>query len=404
MTIFFKSSSLFLAQVNDQITKIDKFYALEILGFTVGDLLLSFGLVLAAFISHNILAKIIFKQLLKLAQKTKTEYDDRVILSLEIPVSYFIFTFGIYLAIIVFPLETEAHKIYTLAFKGISMFFVIWGILRLVDVASDVFQETTEKKGLSISGFVPLIKKAVRAFIIILGIIIIIDNLGYSVSGFLATLGLGGAAFAFAAKDTIANLYGSVALALDRPFKVGDWITVGNQVDGDVEEIGLRSTKVRTWPKTVISIPNNVLANEIVNNWSRMPKRRVKQIIGITYDSSPENIEGLVEDIKKILMEDQGINNDFTLVNFNDFGESSLNLLVYYFTKTTAWLGYMNIKQRINIKIMHAVKERGLSFAFPTRTLNIDRETEKNFENFSDQNIPQNDTNLPGDHGPTEPY
>ena len=220
----------------------------------------------------------------------------------------------------------------------------------------------------------------------------VIDNLGYSVGGILATLGLGGAAFAFAAKDTIANLYGSMALVLDRPFKTGDWIMVGNKVDGDVEEIGLRSTKVRTWPKTVISIPNHVMANEIINNWSRMPKRRVKQIVGVTYETKPDQIEGLVEDIRLLLREDEGVDQDFILVNFTDFAESSLNILVYYFTKSIAWLEHMDVRQRINCKIMRAVESRGLSIAFPTRTVHIEGDIAESLSG-----------RLPGDSGPTMP-
>ena len=218
---------------------------------------------------------------------------------------------------------------------------------------------------------VPLIKKAIRIFVLLIGIVMVIDNLGYSVGGLLATLGLGGAALAFAAKDTIANLYGSLALVLDRPFKVGDWIMVGKDIDGDVEEIGLRSTKVRTWPKTIMSIPNSVLANETINNWSRMPKRRVKQVIGVTYDTSPDDMDGLVEDIRNLLREDEDIEQEFILVNFTDFGDSSLNILVYYFTKTIQWLDYMDVRQRMNLKIMRAVEQRGLSIAFPTRTVHL---------------------------------
>ena len=200
------------------------------------------------------------------------------------------------------------------------------------------------------------------------------------------------AAFAFAAKDTIANLYGSLALVLDRPFKTGDWIMVGNKVDGDVEEIGMRSTKVRTWPKTVISIPNHVMANEIINNWSRMPKRRVKQIVGVTYETKPDEIEGLVEDLRLLLREDEGVDQDFILVNFTDFAESSLNILVYYFTKSIAWLEHMDVRQRINCKIMRAVESRGLSIAFPTRTVHIEGDIAESLSG-----------RLPGDSGPTMP-
>jgi MscS family membrane protein len=131
---------------------------------------------------------------------------------------------------------------------------------------------------------------------------------------------------------------------------------------------------VRTWAKSQLTIPNKVLANEIIENWSRMPKRRVKQVVGVTYETSPDDMEGLVEDIRRLLREDDGVNQDFILVNFTDFGSSSLDILVYYFTSTTKWLEHMDIRQRINLKIMRAVAERGLSVAFPTRTVYFEGE------------------------------
>ena len=200
------------------------------------------------------------------------------------------------------------------------------------------------------------------------------QNLGYSVSSLLAGLGIGGLAVALAAQETLGNFFGSVSLVADRPFKVGDWIQVGDKVDGDVEAIGMRSTKVRTWSKSLMSIPNKVLANEMIENWSRMPKRRVKQYIGVTYSTPADTMHDLVEDIKLLLRDDEGVQQDFILVNFTDFGDSSLQILVYYFTTTTAWLKHMDIRQRINIKIMKAVEARGASMAFPTRSLHFEGE------------------------------
>ena len=363
--------------------------------YTYGHLLWSFGIILLTFIFRNVLTRQIFARLKQLAARTKSDYDDRLLEALEKPVSLFFLFFGLYLAIAILPIEDELFNFFTLLFRGASTLLVFWGILRFLDVVADIMVKISDLKGSTVGAFVPLIKKAVRVFVIIVGVIMVIDNLGYSVGGILATLGLGGAAFAFAAKDTIANLYGSFALAMDRPFKVGDWIIVGDRVDGDVEEIGLRSTKIRTWPKTVLSIPNNVLANEMINNWSQMPKRRIKQIVGVDYATPTETMAALVEDIRQLLREDEGVNQEFILVNFTDFGESSLNILVYYFTTTTAWLEHMDIRQRVNLKIMDAIAARGSSIAFPTRTVHLEGELLQKL-------VPGG--KLPGDAGPTLPH
>ena len=133
----------------------------------------------------------------------------------------------------------------------------------------------------------------------------------------------------------------------------------------------------------------------MINNWSRMPKRRVKQIIGVDYDTKPETMEALVEDIRGLLREDEGVHQEFILVNFTDFGESSLNILVYYFTKTIAWLEHMDVRQRVNLKIMNVIEARGTSIAFPTRTVHLKGE-------ILEKLAPGG--KLPGDIGPTMPH
>lgn len=377
-------------------TAISEFFAIQIGMFRIGDLLAAFVIILAALLLRGWLARGLFDRLKKLAARTKMEYDDRFLEALEKPIETLILILGLFLAFAVLPMKEEWRALATLAFRGGSLLIVFWGLLRLVDVLVDAATAalgTRETDG-AIHGFAPLIKKTTRIFLVIVAVVMVVDNLGYDIGGILATLGVGGLAFAIAAKDTVANLYGSIALILDRPFKVGDWIQVGDDVDGDVEEIGLRSTKVRTWPKTVISIPNAVLANEKINNWSRMPKRRVKQVIGVSYETSPETMNLLVEDFREILRTDEGVEQSFILVNWTDFGESSLDILVYYFTNTTKWLEYMDVRQRINTKIALAVKARGSSVAFPTRTLYLDGAVARRLSGGAE---------LPSDVGPQGP-
>jgi MscS family membrane protein len=363
--------------------------------FTIGELFLSFGIVLLTILLREFLTRTLFTTLNRLAVKTKFKHDERFLEAFEKPMSAFILVMGIYVATVVLPLSQEWSSVVETLFRGSSIFIVFWGLFRLADVMVDVLAAVSAKTGNdSFRGFGDLVKKSLRVFIIIVGTVMVIDNLGYNIGGILATLGIGGAAFAFAAKDTIANVYGSIALALDRPFQVGDWIQVGSIVDGDVEEIGLRSTKVRTWPKTVISIPNAVLANEMINNWSRMPKRRIKQVVGVTYETSPDTMEEIVEAIRELLRNDEGVNQDFILVNWTDFGGSSLDILVYYFTTTTKWLEHMDIRQRINVKIAKTVAAHGSSVAFPTRTLYLEGDVARQLAGG---------TELPHDAGPQSP-
>ena len=337
-----------------------------------GRLLLSFGIILLTYIARKIVGYLFENWLHRIAEKTSWKFDDKMIPAMRGPVGWMVFVIGMFLALTVLNLSPDWDNTVILAFKAASMVVVFWGLLRSVDVFSETMMEVAEDKEMGVHGFIPIIQKAVRTFLFIIAVIMVAQNWGYSVSSLLAGLGIGGLAVALAAQETLGNFFGSISLIADRPFKVGDWIQVGSKVDGDVEAIGMRSTKVRTWSKSLMSIPNKVLANEIIENWSKMPKRRVKQYIGVTYSTPADSMHDLVQDIKQLLKEDEGVQQDFILVNFTEFGESSLQILVYYFTSTTAWLAHMDIRQRVNIKIMKAVEARGSSMAFPTRSLQFE--------------------------------
>ncbi|HEC13648.1 MAG TPA: mechanosensitive ion channel family protein [Acidiferrobacteraceae bacterium] len=161
-------------------------------------------------------------------------------------------------------------------------------------------------------------------------------------------------------------------LLTDRPFKVGDWIQLDEFIDGDVEEIGFRSTKIRAWDKALISIPNKELAAKVIKNWSRMPKRRVKQVIGMTYSASAEKMEKLVAGIQDLLVTDPQVDQDFIMVRFTDFSAYSLDVLIYYFTKDIGWQAHLLAREHVNFKIMKLVEAMGLEFAFPTQTLHVE--------------------------------
>ncbi len=331
-----------------------------------------FLLLLATFITRKIVVGIYRRWFHRAAEKTSWEFDDKLIPAMTGPIGAMVFVIGFFLSVSILSFSPAMDVVILRVFQASTMTVLFWGLLKAVDVFAEVMVDVAKERDMGVYHFIPLIKKTARIFLIVVAVVLVVQNLGYSVGSLLAGMGIGGLALALAAQESLANFFGSVSIVADRPFKVGDWIQIGSRVDGDVEEIGLRSTKVRTWSKSLMTIPNKVLANEIIENWSRMPKRRVKQVIGVTYSTTPDEMEGLVEDIRQLLREDEGVNQDFILVNFTDFGDSALQILVYYFTSTTAWLAHMDIRQRVNLKIMKAVEGRGSSMAFPTRTVHIE--------------------------------
>jgi MscS family membrane protein len=181
----------------------------------------------------------------------------------------------------------------------------------------------------------------------------IAQRMGVDVKAFLAGLGIGGLAFAFAAQDTLANFFGSLVVAVDRPFRVGEFVRIGS-AEGTVEDIGLRSTKLRTGARTQVVIPNKMVANGIVTNLSRMPQRRVDQTIGLTYNITPEQMQALLEDLRGMLRADPEVHQQLIAVNFSGYSESSLEIQIVYFAADPDWQRHLDLRERINLKIMRA--------------------------------------------------
>ena len=349
-------------------------WAKELLLLRVGDnaagrIIVSFLVLFAAVVLRKIVIVIIFAFLRKLASRTSNRFDDRILAAIQSPASWAVLVVGIFLSLTILQLPPEIDSFLLLAFKAGLLVVVFWGFLRAIDVVADVLTEVAKEKDLGIATFAPLLKKTARFFFMVIGVILIIQNLGYSVGSLLAGLGIGGLAVALAAQDSIANFFGSVVVAVDRPMRVGDFVKIGN-FTGTVEEVGLRSTRLRTREKTLVTIPNKAMANDTIENFSAISRRRLEQTIGVTYETKPEQMEVLLEDFRRILKEDDGIDqSEMQIVRFNAFGAFSLDILVICFAKTGDYGGSLEVRERLNLKLMRAVLARGLSFAFPTQTL-----------------------------------
>jgi MscS family membrane protein len=214
--------------------------------------------------------------------------------------------------------------------------------------------------------------KLLRASVIITGVLIAMQLFGYSISGLLAFGGIGGIAVGFAAKDLLANFFGGLMIYLDRPFSVGEWIrSPDKEIEGVVEDIGWRLTRIRTFDKRPLYIPNAVFANISVENPSRMSNRRIYETVGIRYEDI-NSMDAIVEQVTAMLMEHPEIDTTQTMiVNFDAFSASSVDFFVYTFTKTTNWIDFHKIKQDILLRIAGIVEANSAEIAFPTSTLHI---------------------------------
>ncbi|MCL4138738.1 UNVERIFIED_CONTAM: hypothetical protein GTU68_058796 [Idotea baltica] len=216
------------------------------------------------------------------------------------------------------------------------------------------------------------IGKLLRASVIISALLIAMQVFGYSISGLLAFGGIGGLAIGFASKDLLANFFGGLMLYLDRPFKVGDWVrSPDKEIEGTVEDIGWRLTRIRTFDKRPLYIPNSVFNSISVENPSRMLNRRIYETVGIRYDDI-DKMAVIVEDVRNMLRAHEAIDQNQTLiVNFNAFSASSVDFFIYTFTKTTNWIQFHEIKQDVLLKMSEIISDHRAEIAFPTTTVNV---------------------------------
>jgi MscS family membrane protein len=301
-----------------------------------------------------------------------------VLNALDGPLRWAVLVVALWIAFVVLTARTELSEALSSEREGrlflVSVMpFLMWFALRLVSNLTALWllrakhTETTFDDQL-----VPVVRKLGKVAVVIVGALLIVQNLGGQVGSLLAGLGIGGAALALASKDTIANLFGSIVVFVDRPFQVGDWVEIGEH-EGTIEEVGLRVTRIRTFANSLITVPNSSLTTTPIENWSRMRKRRLKLTLGVTYDSTPAQLQAGVAAIREVLRGDERISQDFMLVNFTDFGPSSLDIFVYAFTLTTRWDEYMQIREELLLEFMRRFEQLGLSFAFPSQSLYIER-------------------------------
>ena len=340
-------------------------------GNTVTHYVICALLLVVAILLRRFLTTIFFNQLKKIAAKTETTLDDKLFPAMESPVATFVMVTGIFAALKVLKLsETADHSIAAGSTVAFSL-VIFWGLLRAFDAIIDHATEIAREKQLGIAAFMPWIKKSLIAVFVVVGTLITVQSLGYNVSTILQGLGIGGLAFALAAQDTIANLFGSIVVAIDQPFKVGETVRIGIHT-GTVEDIGLRSTKIRLVDKSLVVIPNKMVSSEAVVNLSRFTQRRIEQVIGLTYDTTPDQLAAVVDEIRARLLADAEVDPTSVLVYFRDFNASSLDVWVVYVSRDPDAKKAHALKQRMNLAIMRAVAARELSFAYPTSVMHLD--------------------------------
>ncbi|MGL4362300.1 MAG: mechanosensitive ion channel family protein [Cellulosilyticaceae bacterium] len=345
------------------------------------------------FITFILLRKFINKFVLQFLRKRTNKFGellDEMTLLLERPLSYMWLLLGGYFTLLVSPiirltnttqpplvigdLEIELAIIpIHLLNQAMTILFII-GLIWLAYCFVDIYENLLIRIGskftlLDNALLIRFTSKLFKVIVMVIGVGMIIaqfTNLGDLLTGF----GIAGAAITLIAKDTLTNVMSGIVLMIDTPFTIGDWIAV-DSLEGIVEDVSFRSTRIRTFEQGLVIVPNSTLANDNILNWSTMPKRRRRMSLGVTYSTSEESLKAFIDSVYEQLLNISAIENDTLLVYFDNYGDFSLNIIIQYFTPNVDLKGYSSVVQDVNFQLMSIAKMHNIEIAFPTQTLHI---------------------------------
>ncbi len=351
-------------------SKYGDFFQQIIFDIPLANLILAILVFLFILVLRKIFTSIVIVILQNTAKLSHNYYDDRIISALKGPIR---FTFVIVALHLFFILTFNNTEIIKNILNTFMIYTIFWAILAITEALREFIYNSIGKfngeLSREIGNFIIAILKILISGI---GLGAMLQIWGINVTALVASLGIGGLAFALAAKDTAANLFGSFSLLADKSIRIGEWIKVKG-VEGTVENIGMRTTKIRSFQKSLITVPNHIVANNPIENFSRRGVRRIKMNIGLTYGTRGDTVEKIIREIRNMLKKHEYISKKETLlVNFESFGDSALNIFIYAFTSTSDWGKYLDTREDIHLKIMRIVEKNGSSFAFPSQSLYVE--------------------------------
>lgn len=294
--------------------------------------------------------------------------EQGVYLSLRDPLRAFIISTGIFALFKIAGTSGGFDSFLTRAYRIVNIALLTWALMNFTPTATKLSIRINEKSDKTNEVAIRFVANVLKLIIVALSVCIIVSELGYNINGIITGLGLGGLTLSLAAKNTATNLFSGFEIVSDHPFDVGDYIQTPS-VEGRIEDITMRSTRIRTTEDLLIVIPNAKLMDEPITNYSAMGKRFVKTMIGLDYETPNHVMRKCIKQIKEMLEQDEAVDNGRISVAFTGFGDSSLDIQIIYFTKTTNYDDYLKVNEKINFKIREIVEKNGSSFAYPSQTL-----------------------------------
>lgn len=267
------------------------------------------------------------------------------------------------------PLLEAALRIFV---RALAILAIVVSLYRIVDVLADRMATKAESTDSKLDDqLVPLLRKAMKIFVVLVGALFLLQNLDVNVASLVAGLGIGGVAVALAAKDTIANFFGSLMIFIDRPFQIGDWVKIG-ETEGIVEVVGFRSTRVRTFYNSLVTVPNAHFTEAAIDNLGMREYRRTSTVLNLTYATTPQQIQAFCEGVRAIIVANPHTRKDYYEVHFSGFGAHSLDVMLYFFFRVDSWTAELEERHNVYLEILRLAKSLAVEFALPTQTLHLE--------------------------------
>ncbi len=329
----------------------------------------------ASMLTGYLVATLVVRLATPIARRTATTWDDELLVALRGPATLFLGTTAFWSVEPAIALRRAASEVVGRAVDALLIMSLLWGIFGLLDVLAQhvgariAKAEDTQDRGGALS-LVSISAKAAKVLLVIFGFIAVLGQLGLEVTGIIAGLGIGGIAVALASQKTLENLFGSFTIGVDRPLHIGDFVKIDDLL-GTVEQIGLRSTRIRTLDRTLVTMPNGRLSDMRIENYSGRDRLRLHAKIGLVYSTSPALVRRIVEEMRSFLAARPDIYPDAIHVNFVGFGDSSLIIEVMVWIETHRWAEFLAWREETLLGLMEIVEKNGSAFAFPTQTIHV---------------------------------
>jgi MscS family membrane protein len=342
----------------------------------VTKLLTIFLILLFTWILRRIVISLLPRFIHLITSRIRPDLGKQIIQIVQPPLQFLINILGLWLVLTVIELPADADNIVNHIMSSLIAIAIFWALYRGVDLLLALIKRLTQSTEtaraiLNSSQLSTALGQLVKAVIVVFTFVTVMEEWGYSVGGLLAGLGIGGLAVALAAQDALANLFGYFVILADEPFSIGEFVKIG-ELGGTVEGLSFRSTRIRASDQSLVIVPNSTIVNANLVNWSRLTKRRLEMKLGLSHETSPRQVLAVVQMIRDMLQKHELVQSDSVVVQFVEFADNALSVIIICFMKTPAWNDFQAAKQDINLKIMQILEHFGVTLALPTTTIVLD--------------------------------